>query len=71
MVVVYGWWSPIRFEVEFSDRVFLSPWFGEPVVCTADSRGLRHFRGFRDFHESSTQPLVCRERGNHALVIVL
>ena len=40
-------------------RVFLNPWFGEPVVCTLDSRGFRHFRGFRDFCESSTQLLVC------------
>ena len=40
-------------------RVFLNPWFGEPVVCTLDSRGFRHFRGFRDFRESSTQLLVC------------
>ena len=39
-------------------RVFLNPWFGEPVVCTLDSRGFRHFRGFRDFRESSTQLLV-------------
>ena len=42
-----------------SCRVFLNPWFGEPVVCTLDSRGFRHFRGFRDFRESSTQLLVC------------
>ena len=41
------------------NRVFLNPWFGEPVVCTLDSRGFRHFRGFRDFRESSTQLLVC------------
>ena len=40
-------------------RVFLNPWFGEPMVCTLDSRGFRHFRGFRDFRESSTQLLVC------------
>ena len=40
-------------------RVFLNPWFGEPMVCTLDSRGSRHFRGFRDFRESSTQFLVC------------
>ena len=40
-------------------RVFLNPWFGEPVVCTLDSRGFRHFRGFRDVRESSTQFLVC------------
>ena len=40
-------------------RVFLNPWFGEPVVCTLDSHGFRHFRGFRDFRESSTQLLVC------------
>ena len=39
--------------------LFLNPWFGEPVVCTLDSRGLRHFRGFRDFRESSAQLLVC------------
>ena len=37
----------------------LSPWFGEPVACTLDSRGFRHFRGFRDFRYSSTQTLVC------------
>ena len=43
----------------FLIRVFLNPWFGEPVVCTLDSRGFRHFRGFRDFRESSTQLLVC------------
>ena len=30
-------------------RVFLNPSFGELVVCTLDSRGFRHFRGFRDF----------------------
>ena len=30
--------------------------FEEPVVCTADSRGFRHFCGF---HYSSTQLLVC------------
>ena len=29
----------------------LNPWFGEPVVCTLDSRSFRNFRGFR---ESST-----------------
>ena len=40
-------------------RVFLNPWFGEPVVCTLDSRGFRLFRGFRDFRESSTQLLDC------------
>ena len=40
-------------------RVFLNPWFGEPVVCTLDSRGFRHCRGFRDFRESSTRLLVC------------
>ena len=28
------------------NRVFLNPLFGEPVVCTPDSRGFRHFRGF-------------------------
>ena len=40
------------------NRVFLNPWFGEPVVCTLDSRGFRHFRGFRDFREARTQLLV-------------
>ena len=40
-------------------RVFLNPWFGEPVVCTLDSRGFRNFRGFRDFRESSARLLVC------------
>ena len=40
-------------------RVFLNLWFGEPVVCTLNSRGFRHSRGFRDFRESSTQLLVC------------
>ena len=35
-------------------RVFLNLWFGEPVVCTLDSRGFRRFHGFRDFRESST-----------------
>ena len=40
-------------------RAFLNLWFGEPVVCTLDSRGFRHFRGFRDFRESGTQHLVC------------
>ena len=39
-------------------RVFLNPWFGEPVVCTLSSRGFRHFRGSRDFRESTTQLLV-------------
>ena len=41
------------------NRVFLNPWFGEPVVCTPDSRGFRNLRGFRDFRESSTQLLIC------------
>ena len=40
-------------------RVFLNPWFGEPVVCTLDSRAFRHFRGFRDFREPSARLLVC------------
>ena len=40
-------------------RAFLNLWFGEPVVCTLDSRGFRHFRGFRDLRESSTELLVC------------
>ena len=29
------------------------------MVCTLDSRGFRHFRGFRDLCEFSTQLLVC------------
>ena len=29
------------------------------TICTLDSRGFRHCRGFRDFRESSTQLLVC------------
>ena len=33
-------------------RVFLNPWFGEPVVCTLDSRGFRHFHGFPRFGEN-------------------
>ena len=45
-------------QLPILDRVFLNPWFGEPMVCTLDSRGFRHFRGFRDFRESSTQLLV-------------
>ena len=45
--------------IPFNFRVFLNPWFGEPMVCTLDSHGFRHFRGFRDFRESSTQLLVC------------
>ena len=36
-----------------------NPLFGEPVVCTPDSRGFRHFRGFHTFRKSSTQLLVC------------
>ena len=50
-----GWFSWQKTE---KNRVFLNPWFGEPVVCTLDSRGFRHFRGFRDCRESSTQLLV-------------
>ena len=38
-------------------RVFLNRGFGEPMFCTLDSRGFRYFRGFRDFCESSVQPL--------------
>ena len=37
---------------KFSGTVFeiiSNPLLGEPVVCTPDSRGFRHFRGFRDF----------------------
>ena len=30
------------------------------MVCTLDSRGFRHFRGFRDFRYSITQLLVWR-----------
>ena len=26
-------------------RVFLNPLFGEPLVCTPDSRGFRHVKG--------------------------
>ena len=37
-------------------RVFLNLGFGEPMFCTLDSRGFRHFRAFRDFRESSNQP---------------
>ena len=40
-------------------RVFLNQRFGEPVVYNPDSRGFRHFRGFCDLRESSTQLLVC------------
>ena len=36
-------------------RVFLNPLFGEPIVCTPDSHGFHHFRGFRDFRLSSFQ----------------
>ena len=45
-------------NARLKSRVFLNPWFGEPVVCTLNFRGFRHFRGFRDFRESSTQLLV-------------
>ena len=37
-------------------RVFLNLGFGEPMFCTLDSRGFRHFRAFRDFRKSSNQP---------------
>ena len=49
-------WSsfPCFWDVLAFFRVFLNPWFGEPVVCTLDSRGFRHFRDFRDFRESSS-----------------
>ena len=30
--------------------------FGEPMFCTLNSRGFRHFRAFRDFCESSNRP---------------
>ena len=30
-------------------RVFLNPFFLQPVVCTLDFRGFRHCRGSRDF----------------------
>ena len=43
---------------ERESRVFVNPLFGEPVVCTPDSCGFRHVRGFRDFHKCSTQMLV-------------
>ena len=38
---------------ERKTRVFLNPWFGEPVVCTLDSHGFRHFRDFRKFQHST------------------
>ena len=41
---------PVIFGVEF---------FGEPVVCSPDSCGFRHFRGFRDCRQSNTKLLVC------------
>ena len=37
-------------------RIFLNLCFGEPMFCTLDSRGFRHFRAFRDFRKSSNQP---------------
>ena len=37
---------------DFKCRVFLNLGFGEPMFCTLDSRGFRHFRGFRDFRQS-------------------
>ena len=36
--------------------VFLNIGFAEPMFCTMDSRGFRHFRAFRDFRKSSNQP---------------
>ena len=37
----------------------VSSFFGEPVVCSPDSCGFRHFRGFRDCRQSNTKLLVC------------
>ena len=37
-------------------RVFLNLGFGEPMFCTLDPRGFRHFRAFRDFRKSSNEP---------------
>ena len=36
-------------------RVLLNLGFGEPRFCTPDTRGFRHFRGFRDFRYSSNR----------------
>ena len=53
--------QPMFGKLLFSFRAFLNPLFGEPVLCTPDSRGVCHFRGFRDFRFSSTQPSgLCR-----------
>ena len=32
---------------------------GEPMVCTPDSHGFRHFCGFRDSANAVLSPLVC------------
>ena len=48
-LLVRGRHSSIRQE----NRVFLNPLFGEPVVCTPDSCGFRHFWGFRDISVKS------------------
>ena len=36
-------------SVGLNGQVFLNLLFAEPMVCTPDSRGFRHFRGSRDF----------------------
>ena len=35
---------------------FSKPRFWEPMFCILDSCGFRHFRAFRDFRKSSSQP---------------
>ena len=45
-------WKMLRPE----NRVFLNLGFGEPMFCTPDSCGFRHFRAFRHLRESSNQP---------------
>ena len=42
-------------DLPLKNRGFLNLGFGEPRFCTPDSRGFRHFRGFRDLCYSSTQ----------------
>ena len=45
---------PFPLVCSVSERIFLSLDFWEPSFCTPDFRGSRHFRGFRDFRQSST-----------------
>ena len=42
-------WIALTLTLSIILRVFPNPLFGEPVVSTPDSRGFRHFHGFRDF----------------------